>query len=74
MSEVIPSAQVVDMVVVDAFTKGSGLILTFGGMVNVILSGWCRRCRWQLSQFDGSYEARPTTASTASSPVVLFTE
>jgi len=39
MSELITPAQVVDMVVVDAFTKGSGLILTFGGMVNVILSG-----------------------------------
>ena len=39
MSEVIPPAQIVDMVVVDVFTKGGGLIQTFDGMVNVILSG-----------------------------------
>ena len=39
ISEVIVPAQVVDMVVFHVITKGSGLILTFGGMVNVILSG-----------------------------------
>ena len=38
VSEVIPPAQVVDMVVVDVSTKGGGLITTSDGMVNVILS------------------------------------
>ena len=39
VSEVIPLAQVVYMVVVDVSTKGGGLISTSYGMVNVILSG-----------------------------------
>ena len=37
ISEVIVPAQVVDMVVVRVITKGSGLILTFDGMMHVIL-------------------------------------
>ena len=36
-SEVVPPAQVVNMVVVDVFAKGDGLILSFDGMMNVIL-------------------------------------
>ena len=39
MSEVIPSAQVVDMVVVDVITKGGWCISSPGGMMNVILLG-----------------------------------
>ena len=38
-SEVVPPAQVVNMVVVDGITKGGGLILSFDGMMNVILLG-----------------------------------
>ena len=37
ISEVIVPAQVVDMVIVHVITKGSGLILTFDGMMHVIL-------------------------------------
>ena len=37
ISEVLPPAHIVYMVVVDVFTKGSGLISTFDGMMDVIL-------------------------------------
>ena len=37
ISEVLPSAQVVYMVVVDVITKGGGLILKSDVMMNVIL-------------------------------------
>ena len=37
ISEVLPPAHIVYMVVVDVFTKGGGLISTFDGMMDVIL-------------------------------------
>ena len=39
ISEVLPPAHIVYMVVVDEFTKGGGLISSSGGMMNVILLG-----------------------------------
>ena len=39
ISEMIPPAQVVDMVVVDVITKGGWCISSSDGMVNVILLG-----------------------------------
>ena len=37
ISEVLPPAHIVYMVVVDVFTKGGVLIITFDGMMDVIL-------------------------------------
>ena len=56
ISEVLPPAQVVYMVIVEVFTKGGGLIITSDVMMNVSCRGWCRGRRWQLSWFDGSDE------------------